>query len=163
MRVADGATLVWLPEPVIAAQGCNHHATTNISLEPGARLLLREELLLGRHGEGPGAIRQRLRVTRGRHPLYDQELAIGPDAPGWQGPAVTGGRRALGSLLVIDPHWDTDDLTLPTVKQTGTNAALLPLPGPAVLFTALATDGLNLRRRLDTALAELAYSALSPP
>lgn len=154
VRVAAHATLVWLPGPVIAARGCHHHAATNVFLEPGARLIVREELVLGRHHEPPGSIRQRLRVTFGDRPIHDQELHIGFAAPGWDGPAVTGGRRALGSLLVIDPAWGTGD-GLPAAA-TGTDAALLPLgAGPAVLATALAPDTLTLRSRLDDLLAGL--------
>lgn len=47
VRVRPHATLVWLPEPVVAAAGCHHLADVRIDLEAGARLLLREELLLG--------------------------------------------------------------------------------------------------------------------
>lgn len=158
IRVAADATLVWLPEPLIAARGCDHHATTDVVLDRGARLLLREELLLGRHEETPGAVRQQLRVCLADQPLHQQELAAGPDVPGWRGPAVTGGRRALGSLLVVDPACDTDQLTSPEGSPSGmapVDVALLPLSGPAVLVTALAEDGLTLRRHLDTSLAQL--------
>jgi urease accessory protein len=150
--VGTDATLVWLPEPVIAAHRCDHHSATHIDLDPGARLLVREELLLGRHAEPPGTIRQRLRVTRGHQPLHDQELTAGPGVPGWQGPAVTGGRRALGSLLLVDPHRWADPDALP-VATTDTDLALLPLGGPALLITALADDATTLRGRLDVALA----------
>ncbi|MDQ8708014.1 urease accessory protein UreD [Streptomyces sp. LHD-70] len=158
VRVGRNATLVWLPEPVIAAHGCDHHISTEVVLEPGARLLLREELLLGRHGEQPGTVRQRLRVCQGDRPLYDQVLAVGPDTPGWQGPAVTGGRRALGSVLVVDPQWSTGRDGLPAVAARP-DMALLPLSGPAVLVTALADDAIGLRRRLDDGVAELEKTA----
>jgi urease accessory protein len=154
IRVGADATLVWLPEPLIAARGCDHRVTTTVLLEPGARLLLREELLLGRHGESPGAVRQRLRVCVGGRPLHDQELGVGPDFPGWDGPATTGGRRALGSLLVVDPYWLAEPQTRP-VTRAEANVALLPLSDSAVLVTALADDALELRRRLDTGLSHL--------
>lgn len=163
-RVAAGGTLVWLPEPVIAARGCDHRAATRISLEPGARLLLREELLLGRHGEQPGTVHQRLRVTVGDGPLHDQELHLGPRAPGWDGPAVTGGRRALGSLLLVDPDGAppiADRLPRAGVDASGaaaSGAALMPLTGPAVLLTALADEALTLRRQIDSALAVLDHA-----
>ncbi|MFF1759533.1 urease accessory protein UreD [Streptomyces sp. NPDC058266] len=112
--------MTWLPEPVLAAGGCDYHVTTYIDLMPGARLLLREELLLGRHGETPGACRQRLRVRRSGRAEYDQELILGTDAPGWQGPAVTGGRRALGSLLVVDPYWVSTRMPCPLPRPVPT-------------------------------------------
>ncbi len=154
VRVGAGGTFVWLPGPVIAARGCHHRAITHVTLEAGARLLLREELLLGRHGEQPGAIRQRLRVCLGDRPLHDQEIALGPGVEGWDGSAVTGGRRALGSLLVVDPDWAGQPFGLPSPTARA-DTALLSLSGPAVLVTALADDGLILRQRLNTGLAAL--------
>ncbi len=159
VRVAEGGVFVWLPGPLIAAQACHHHAITQVKLEPGARLLLREELLLGRHGEQPGAVRQRLRVCLGSCPLHDQELAVGPGAAGWNSSAVTGGHRALGSLLVVDPDWPDHPAGLPAPAM-GVDTALLSLSGPAVLITALANDGLALRHRLDTGLAEVEAALL---
>lgn len=159
IRVAAGGILVWLPGPLIAARGCHHHTVTRVMVEPGARLLVREELVLGRHGEQPGMIRQRLRICIGAHPLHDQELSIGPGAAGWDGPAVTGGHRAVGSLLVIDPDLSAGGHQ-PLSDATSADTALLPLSGPAVLVTALADDGLALRHRLDTGLARIEASLL---
>jgi urease accessory protein len=155
VRVAADATLVWLPGTLIAAHGCRHESTTAILLEPGARLVLREELVLGRHGEEPGDLRQRLRVVRGDRPLLDHEVRIGSGAPGWAGPAVTGGRRAYGSALVVDPSWDAASGGAPPPVDGSPDSALLPLDGPAVLVTALARDVPTLRSRLDAHLSRL--------
>lgn len=163
VHVAANATLVWLAGPVIAARNCDHQTITRVELESEARLLLREELLLGRHGEQPGAIRQRLRVCLDSHPLHDQEIAVGPGAAGWASAAVTGGRRALGSALVVAPEWGCDRDAVPS-PILGADVALLPLSGPAALITALAPDGLVLRHRLDAGLAvvEAALRCASP-
>lgn len=153
-RVARDGLLVLLPGTTIAARNCRHESITRVMLEPGARLLLREELVLGRHGEPPGVIRQRLRVCLGDQPMHDQAIAIGPGAAGWESAAVTGGRRALGSALIVDPAWDQARVArATTVIDPG--AALLPLAGPAALVTALAADALALRRHLDAGLAAL--------
>lgn len=150
--VAAGGALVWLPGLVIAAHGCRHHAFAHVTLEAGARLLVREEFLLGRHAEAPGALRQRLRVCLGDRPLYDQELAVGPGADGWDGPAVTGGSRAVGAALVVDPAWGVGAASvLPPTAEAG--MALLPLSGPAVVVSALADDAVALRGRLEAGLA----------
>ena len=163
VRVTAGATLVWLPGPVIAAHGCDHRAVTHIHLEPGARLLVREELLLGRHGERPGSVHQRLRVRLGDRPLHDQGLRVGPEASGWDGPAVLGGRKAVGSLLVVDPDWATEGALRLPAAAAGADTARLPLDGPAMLVTALAPDALALRHRLDAGLARLEGSQPCPP
>ncbi|TFV46522.1 urease accessory protein UreD [Blastococcus sp. TF02A_35] len=156
VRVGAGATLVWLPEPMIAARGCHHLTDVQVDLAAGARLVLREELLLGRHGEQPGDVVARLRIRLDGRPLLHQDLALGPAAVGWNSAAVTGGRRALGSLVVVDPAWADDP---PPATLVGDTAAVLPLPGPAALVSALADDALQLRACMDAGLALLTASS----
>lgn len=158
IRVAARGTVVWSPRPVIAARRCDHHATTRIELAADARLLAREEVLLGRHGEQPGAVRQRLRVTVAGRAVYDQDLELGAGAPGWRGAAVAGGHRALGTVLVVDPGAGTE----PKWPEPAPAAATLSLAGHAVAVSALAEDAVVLRRRLDEQLAVLGVVATAP-
>ncbi|WP_390872513.1 urease accessory protein UreD [Streptomyces malaysiensis] len=151
LTVADGATLRWLPEPLISAHGSDLRMTTRVELAPTARLVLREEQILGRTGESPGHLTTRLTVHRAGRPLLDQELAYGPGAPGWDGGAVLGGHRAVGQLLVVDPSRDSGPVAGP--RLLGETAVLTPLTGPAALATAVAPDALQLRRALDEAAA----------
>ncbi|MEH0421608.1 urease accessory protein UreD [Streptomyces sp. B21-083] len=154
IEVADGGELRWLPEQLICAQGSELYVGTRVDLAPGARLVFREEQVLGRFGEEPGRLSSRLTVRVGERVVLDQELACGPGAPGgWDGPAVLAGHRALGQLVVVRPEF-TD--TPGEARLLGENAALVPLAGPAVLVTAVASDALRLRRVLDEALAALA-------
>ncbi|MFJ1991043.1 urease accessory protein UreD [Streptomyces asiaticus] len=150
LTVADGAALHWLPEPLISAHGSELLMTTRVELAPTARLVLREEQILGRTGESPGQLTSRLTVHRAGRPLLDQELAHGPGAPGWDGGAVLGGHRAVGQLLVVDPAFDTRPIAPRRLAET---AVLTPLTGPAALATAVARDALHLRRALDAAAA----------
>ncbi|WP_432046510.1 urease accessory protein UreD [Streptomyces asiaticus] len=150
LTVADGAALHWLPEPLISAHGSELLMTTRVELAPTARLVLREEQILGRTGESPGRLTSRLTVHRAGRPLLDQELAHGPGAPGWDGGAVLGGYRAVGQLLVVDPAFDTRPIAPRRLAET---AVLTPLTGPAALATAVAPDALHLRRALDAAAA----------
>lgn len=156
VRVGAGATFVWLPQPLIAADRCHHRSSATIELAPGARALVREELWLGRHGEAPGSIRQRLRVCLGQRAIYDQEIAAGPAFPGWEGPAVTGGRRALGAILLVDPMREPN--ALPAARDGRADCVCLPLDGSGLAISAVGDDGLAVRCRLDAALAELAGS-----
>ncbi|MFD8452328.1 MULTISPECIES: urease accessory protein UreD [Streptomyces] len=153
VHVGAGAALAWLPELVIAARGCRHTTDTRVVLEPGARLVLREEVLFGRYGEACGGYRQRVRVETGQGPLYDQELSTGPTAPGWDGPAVTAGRPAAGTLLVVDPDAAAGDSAADAFRDSDT--ALMELGGGARLLSALAPDTATLRQRLDDAAARL--------
>ncbi|MFD8465996.1 urease accessory protein UreD [Streptomyces cyaneofuscatus] len=153
LNVGERATLHWLPEQLVSAHGSDLHQTTRVELAPTARLLLREEQILGRHGEPTGALTTRLTVRRAGRPLLDQQLAYGPGASGgWDGPAVLGGHRAVGQLLLADPSFE--DAPLPA-RLLGPTAALTPLAGPAVLVTAVAADARLLREILDGALHEL--------
>ncbi len=52
--VGAGAHLEYLPEPVVVTTGARHATVVSVSLDEGASLLLRDELLLGRHGEDGG-------------------------------------------------------------------------------------------------------------
>ncbi|WP_306317553.1 MULTISPECIES: urease accessory protein UreD [unclassified Streptomyces] len=156
LKVDDGAQLDWLPEQLISAGGSDLRVTTRADLAPGARLVLREEQVLGRVAEEPGRLTSRLTVYRAGRPLLDQELACGPGAPGgWDGPAVLAGHRALGQLVVVRPEFETEKPAAAVLDEAGT-AALTPLAGPAVLVTAVAPDALRLRRTLDAVLGQLA-------
>ncbi|WP_426368688.1 urease accessory protein UreD [Streptomyces sp. E-08] len=154
ISVGEAAVLRWLPEQLVSAAGSHLRMRTTVDLAPTARLVLREEQVLGRHGEEPGTLVTRLTVRRAGRPLLDQELAFGPGAPGgWDGGAVLGGHRATGQLLVVDPAFAEKPVE---TRLYGENAVVGPLAGPAALVTAVAPDALTLRRVLDEALAGLA-------
>lgn len=149
LTVGEDAELVWLPEQLIAARGSDLRMRTTVDLAASARLVLREEQVLGRSGEPSGTLFARLTVRRAGRPLLDQELACGPGAPGgWDGPAVLAGHRAVGQLLVVRPEFGERPAE---ARLLGETAALTPLAGPAALVTAVAPDALRLRRVLDEA------------
>ncbi len=153
LDVADHAELHWLPEQLISAQGSDLYVTTRVELAATARLVLREEQVLGRAGERPGRLTSRLTVRVAGRLVLDQELACGPGAPGgWDGPAVLAGHRAVGQLVLVRPEFATEPVDS---AMLGPGAALMPLAGPAALVTAVAPDALRLRRLLDEALATL--------
>lgn len=151
--VADGGCLIWVPEPLVAAARCHHHASSNVDLAGDARLVWREELVCGRYGEEPGDAVLSTVVRRAGRPLYRNELRVGPRAPGWDGPAVLGGARVAGSVLVVDPSWF--DGNQPAARLLGSDAALLPLAGPAMIAVATGADAHNVRALLNRAMAEL--------
>ncbi|ARP73904.1 urease accessory protein [Streptomyces pluripotens] len=155
LDVADGAELSWLPEQLISAGGSDLHVTTRAELGAGARLVLREEQVLGRVGEEPGRLTSRLTVRVAGRTVLDQELACGPGAPGgWDGPAVLAGHRAVGQLVIVEPDFAEHPVV---ARMLGECAALVPLAGPAVLVSAVASDALRLRRLLDEARVLLGW------
>ncbi|SOD88594.1 urease accessory protein UreD [Streptomyces sp. Ag109_G2-15] len=154
LDVADGGELRWLPEQLISAGGSDLNVTTRAELAAGARLVLREEQVLGRVGEEPGRLTSRLTVRVAGRTVLDQELSCGPGAPGgWDGPAVLAGHRSVGQLVVVRPEFTKQPVA---ARMLGECAALVPLAGPAVLVSAVAPDALALRRLLDEALTRLA-------
>jgi urease accessory protein len=160
LTVGQHAELHWLPEQLISAYGSDLRMTTRIELAPTARLVLREEQVLGRHGESTGTLSTRLTVRRAGRPLLDQELSYGPGASGgWDGGAVLGGHRAVGQLLVVDAELaDSPE----RARLLGERAVLTPLAGPGFLVTAVAPDARELRRVLDGVLAEVRSRAGVP-
>jgi urease accessory protein len=154
LAVGDRGQLHWLPEQLISAQGSDLVVTTRVDLAATARLVLREEQVLGRAREEPGRLGSRLVVRVAGQCVLDQELACGPGAPGgWDGPAVLAGHRAVGQLVVAGPELAERPVTARLLAE---GAAVVPLAGPAALVTAVAPDALRLRRLLDEAMTSLA-------
>ncbi|MFJ7904313.1 urease accessory protein UreD [Streptomyces sp. NPDC096198] len=153
LDVAADGELHWLPEQLISARGSDLRVSCRIDLAPGARLVHREEQVLGRFGEEPGRLTSRLGVRLAGRPLLDQEVACGPGAPGgWDGPAVLAGHRAYGQLIVVRPEFERHPVQ---ARMLGESAALTPLAGPAALVTAVAPDALRLRQLLNRAISGL--------
>lgn len=146
-RVAAGGELSWLPEPVVAAQGCVHHMEAAVVLEGDARLVWREELVLGRHAEPSGSVLTRARVDLDGSALLRHELALGPAHPSAATSAVTAGARAVGSVLCVGPGWTSVERVL-----LGATAAVLPLARSGIQVVALAEDASGLRHLLDAGM-----------
>ncbi|PZG21174.1 urease accessory protein UreD [Micromonospora craterilacus] len=156
--VAAGATLRWLPEQLVAAAGCAHVGDAQVDVAEGGTLHWRDELICGRHGEQPGHAEVNTWVDLAGRPLLRQSLTVGPDVPGWAGPAVLGGAAATGSLLVVDPARPAEP---PAVAGT---VARLPLAGGlATLWTATAADAHTLRAYLEPPTENRSWCGGAPP
>src|SRR3984957_17340580 len=165
VSVGPGARLEYLPEPVVVTAGARHATIVSVSLDEGASLLLRDELLLGRHGEDGGTGRTVLRVDYAGRPLLRQSLEVSGADPASLGPAMLSGHRAVGSLLLVNHSGGGADGTGTSAGADGTGIisyaagmgratpemAVMPLAGPGVLVTALAHDAVTLRRKLTRA------------
>ncbi len=146
VTVAAGGRLEYLPEPLVVTAGARHATVVSVALEAGASLLLRDEVLLGRHGEAGGAVRSVLRVDYAGRPLLRHSVEVAGDDPVSRGPALLAGHRGVGALLAAGPG-AADSLAAVACPEV----AVMPLAGPGVLVTALAGDAVTLRRRLDQA------------
>lgn len=138
-EVGERGCLQWLPEPTVAASGCHHQTSTMVHLGPDARLVLREELVAGRHGEPAGVVRSSLNVERAGSPVLAQTLTLGEQA--WPAGVPA---RAVGCLLLVDVPGEGSGPWL-----LGPWAAVLPLAHPgATLASVLADDARTLRSLL---------------
>lgn len=103
ITLGDGATLVWAAEPFVVATGASVRRTTQVTVGRGARLALRETLVLGRHGERPGRGRVDWSAYDGDgRPLLVESLELdGRSAL----PGILGGpgsvHRVLGSVTAL--------------------------------------------------------------
>jgi len=137
--VAAGGRLAFLPEPVVAAGGCDHRLLSTVELDAGAALVWREELVAGRHGETPGRVSQLTRLRYAGATVLAQELIVGDE---WSSPAVVGASRTAGNLVVVT-HGEP-----PAQPAVVDGAARMPLGGPVFLCSAVAPEIPTLRRRL---------------
>ena len=129
--LAPGATLAWLPEPLVACGGCRHRSRSTIDLGQGATAVWSEACTLGRSDEQAGTVELRLDATLHGAPLLRDGLRY-PD--GAESPAVLGGYRHVGSVHLLGRRgrW-----ALPALAGPGTTARAVA-DGAAGLERALA-------------------------
>jgi urease accessory protein len=170
-------TLLWSPEPLIAAAGCAHETRTLVEVAEGGELLWREELVCGRHAEPTGSARLATTIRHAGRTIYRHDLAVGPDE---HSPAVLGDFRALGTLVAVQgpsrafsdtarhattPPRETFAATdrapgLPETPAATERAAVMPLAGGGVLATAVGADIRAVRAVLDPLYVE--WEQLAP-
>jgi urease accessory protein len=150
--VGTGGSLVWHPEPGVAATGCDHSSEAAIDLDAGAALVWREEVVLGRHGETSGRWTSSLSVDLDGRPLLRHRVEMGAGTD-WDSPAVGGGARCAGSVLVVDPSWQANGRPAAVCLP---RRAVMPLEGPAALVVALADDAIAVGRQLDEGVTTIA-------
>jgi urease accessory protein len=99
LRLAERATLVWAGEPFVLAGGARVLRSTDVRLGTGARLAVRETLVLGRHQERSGVLTQTWTATStDGHELLVEDLDLDESA---HRPGVLGGNRVLGSVVAL--------------------------------------------------------------
>lgn len=137
IAVAPGATLDWAPEPTIVTDGATLHATLRADLAAGAGAVVREVVVLGRHGCRGGSYRGALHVSVGGTPLLAHTTLLAGTDPELGGPGGTAGARAVGTVVVAGG----DDAPLPVGagggERAGVRWAWSPLAGPGALMIAV--------------------------
>jgi urease accessory protein len=98
--VDTGASLDWAPEPTVVTAGADYRTSLRVDLAAGARAVVREVVVLGRHRSAGGRYRGRLDVTVEGHPLLAHTTSLDGEDPALRGPGGTAGARAVGTLLI---------------------------------------------------------------
>ncbi|OEY67881.1 urease accessory protein UreD [Marinobacter sp. X15-166B] len=117
LKVADGATLEWLPQETLAFDGSRGRQSFNIELEDNAKCLGWEILGLGRPAsELPfvnGHLEQGFQVTRNGRPLWLERQSLDPHHRRFTGKWGQGGATVHATLWAIgltDPAAAVDAL-----------------------------------------------------
>lgn len=106
LDLAADATVVWAGEPFVVASGARVRRSTTVDLGPGARLLVRETLVMGRHGERGGHLEQ-VWSAHGHDgvPLLVEQTVLDDRA---ERPGILGGHRSIGTVVALGVQVDAD-------------------------------------------------------
>lgn len=96
-EIGAGGSLAWHSLPFVLAAGAEVARETTVAAGPGATVLLRETLVLGRTGERGGRVDSRLRVTVDGAPVLAEALSAAGEAPM---PGVLGGSRVFDTVVL---------------------------------------------------------------
>jgi urease accessory protein len=98
-ELAEGARLRWWPEPTVVCDGAELHAGLRLELAGGAAALIREEVVLGRHGQRGGRYRGELSADHAGVPLVRHTTLLDGADAALTGPAGTAGARVVSTVL----------------------------------------------------------------
>ena len=98
IRLGPGAGLAWAGLPFVVADGADVRRTTTARLGAGARLTLRETVVLGRSGERGGRVVLRTDVADDVGPILVEELTAAGDRPV---PGVLGDHAVIDTLTAV--------------------------------------------------------------
>lgn len=101
ITIEPGGHLDWRPEPAVSVAGGSHEQVVDVELQGDATMEWTETVVLGRSGEPSGDWSSLMRVVRDGAVAVHQQLRVGPDHPGSDGPAVMDGRRVSAARLIV--------------------------------------------------------------
>lgn len=117
VTLAPGATLVWAGEPFVVADGARVSRRTTVQWGAGARLAMRETIVLGRHGEAGGHVDLLTTVDAADGtPTLADRLHLGPDSS----PLLVGGARVIETITVLGARLEATGGTRLDLAAEGT-------------------------------------------
>ena len=133
--LAADAMLDWQPQPTVVCDGAQLRSTVRVALRRGARVILREEAILGRADQRGGRFRGELIIELEGVPLLAHTVLLDGSDPVLAGPAGTGGARVVGMLVVAGE--DIEGPQEGAGEQPGLRWACTALDGPGRLLLVL--------------------------
>ena len=111
VRVEEGGALLWRGLPFVVTDGADVERRTTLDLAACATAVIRETLVLGRHGESGGRLRSAFTARDAEGPLLVEQLDLDGLAPE---PGVLGEHRVLDAVIALGfrPSTTADDLVL---------------------------------------------------
>ncbi|HBU04759.1 MAG TPA: hypothetical protein DEA70_09785 [Acidimicrobiaceae bacterium] len=101
ITVESGGHLDWRPEPAVSVAGGSHEQVVDVELHWDATMEWTETVVFGRSGETSGDWSSLMRVVRNGAVAVHQQLRVGPDHLGSDGPAIMDGRRVSATRLIV--------------------------------------------------------------
>lgn len=160
LRLGDGASCCWLPQPTIVFNSANLDRCTRVHMAADARLLAVEMLIYGRAAMGEdvrrGSIRDAWRVSRdGRLVFADTTRVSGAVADVLDRSATLDGARATAMLLYVAPdaHQQLDDVR--ALLEHASSTMGVSSWNSMLLVRAASRDGRELQRDLQPVITRL--------
>jgi urease accessory protein len=163
ISLGQNAALEWLPQETILFEGSSLRRRLEVDLEPGARLLAAEAVILGRQAMGEDdvevSLRDRWRVRRAGRLIFADDVRLDGRGDRRDGAALLAGARALASVLLVAEDAEA--------RVEGLRAGLGDAGGVSAfdgkLFCrVLGADGASLRRRLTAVIGLLRDGRATP-
>ncbi|WP_298449076.1 urease accessory protein UreD [uncultured Marinobacter sp.] len=116
LKIADGATLEWLPQETLAFDGSRGEQTLHVDLDGSAKCLGWEILGLGRPASDlpfvNGRLEQRFQLTRNGRPLWLERQCIDPHHPRYTGKWGQGGATVHATLWAVGLSEPADAISM---------------------------------------------------
>ena len=157
------AQLYWLPQETILFEGCRLYRRLEAEVAEDSKLLMVEPLIFGREASGETLkschLDDSVCITTGKKPIYIDRIKLSGDITSiLKRPAVANGRRAMASIVLVDPR----------AKETlaGINALLPSSAGASLLadnilvVRLLCADSFALHNALLPILKHLTHNAV---
>jgi urease accessory protein len=163
LRLGLDAALEWLPQETILFEGAGLKRRFEVDLEPGARLLAAEAVILGRRAMGEDdvdvSLHDRWRVRRAGRTIFADDVRIAGRGERRDGAAMLAGAGAFASLLLIaDDAEARAEQVRPLLGEAGGVSAF----GGKLICRLLDADGAGLRRRLTAVIGRLRDGRATP-